>query len=236
MTLLSQFFEFNASNFVNGQARILYSLLNNGALTNAPVPSRIENIFETISPYTPYAPSGYSPWVDLGGTSSAPEVGRDVALNEWKVQQAYTAVEMVPNEIVHTIKIPAMEFARADILALFENGPSEASIAGGADMSAQTQQQFGQFTELNLYRIAIAAFMGPGSENVTEPGGATRPPLVVQVLNRCSISAENVSTQWEIGQPLHADVTLRSYVEPGQDQNTEYGSYFFETAGQTIEA
>ena len=233
---LSQFFEFTPANFVNGQARILYSLVNDGALTNAPVPSRVENIFEVESPYTPYAPSGYSPWVDIGGTSSAPEVGRDVALNEWKVQQAYTAVDMVPSEIVHTIKIPAVEFARPDLLALFENGPAQVPISGGAHQSAQTQQQFGQFTDLNLYRIAIAAFMGPSAEEVTESTGAVRPAFVVQVINRVSISAENVSTTWEIGQPIHADVTLRSYVEPGAAQNTEYGSYFFETPGQTIAA
>lgn len=229
----SDFFEFTAANMVNGQARVLYSLLSNGALTDVPVPQTIADIIAMLSPYDPVQTSNYSPWDDIGGTSAPPEDSRQLSMNEWKVQQQYTAVLMVPNEIVHTVKIPAIEVARADILQLFENGGSEVDIDAVTDASAQVQQWFGQFTDLNLYRVAIIGF-APREAGVVYEGSSDtvgRARMFCKVFHRCSISAENVSLTWEIGQPLHVDVTLRCYVEPGQDQNQEYGSYLIEDAG-----
>lgn len=231
MTGLSQFFEFTSSNFVDGQARVLFSKLSDGTLTDQAVPSTIADIFGMVSPYDPLAPSGDSPWVDLGATSSPPEYSRDVSLNEWKIQQQLTAVVLKPNEVVRTVKIPAMEFARADILQMFENGGATVSVSAAANASAQTQQPFGQFTDLAQYRLAFAAFMPLEAGVVTEPSGSTRPRLVVQVFHRCSIAAENVSINYEMAQPLHADLSLKLYLEPGQTQNTEAGSYFIEAAG-----
>jgi hypothetical protein len=231
MTGLAQFFEYNSQNFVNGQARVLYSQLSNGALTDQAVPADLSAIFGMVSPYDPLATSGYSPWVDIGGTQAAPEDGRDVALTEWKIQQLLVAVELIPNEVVHTVKISAMEVARADLLGIFENGPAENVISSGANKSAQEQQYFGQFTNLNQYRVAIVACMPLSAGVVTEPTGATRPRFFGKVFNRCTIAAENVSLTWEIAQPLHCDISLRCYIEPGAEQNEEYGAYYIESAG-----
>ncbi len=229
---LSQFFVFNEANFVNGQARLLYSKLSNGALTDQPVPTDISKIFAMDSPYAPIAtPSSASPWVDVGGTSAPPVYDRNLTVNEWKVQQQLTAVLQVPQEVVRTIKIPAAEFARADLIGMFENGPAQTAVAPATDVSAQQVQPFGQFTDLLQYRIALAAFQPLEAGVVTEAGGATRPRLVVQTFYRCSIMAENVSVTYGIGDMVSADVTLKCYAEPGQPQNSEYGAYFFEAAG-----
>ena len=228
---LATFFEVNKANLVNGQARVLFSQLSNGALTDQPVPTAgIQTIFAMETPYAPVATSGFSPWVDLGGTSAPPEDGRNLTINEWKVQQQYTALLMVPGEIDHTIKIPAIEMARADILGMFENGPAEQAIVAGSHFSAQQLQPFGQFTDLLQYRVAIASFMPLVAGTVTEPSG-TRPRLFVKFFNRCSISAENVPLNWQIGEPLHADITLKCYIEPNQNQNAEYGGYLIEAVG-----
>ena len=231
MTGLATFFEVDKTKLVNGQARVLYSQLSNGALTDQPVPSAgIQDIFAMETPYTPVATSGTSPWVDIGGTSAAIDDGRSLTINEWKVQQQLTALLMVPGEVVHTVKIPAVEITRADILALFENGPAETSIVAGSHYSAQTLQPYGQFTDLNQYRVAVASFMPLEAGVVTEPNG-TRPRLFVKYWNRCSISAETTTLNWQIAEMLHADVTLKAYLEPGQSQNTEYGGYLIEAAG-----
>lgn len=228
---LATFFEVNIANLVNGQARVLFSELSNGTLTDQPVPTAgIQSIFAMETPYAPVAVSGTSPWVDFGGTAAPPESGRNLTINEWKVQQQYTPLLMVPGEVEHTIKIPAIEVARADILGMVENGPAVAAISAGSHYSAQQLQAFGQFTDLLQYRIAIASFMPLKAGAVTEPSG-TRPRLFVQFFNRCSISAENVPLNWEIGQPLHCDVTLKCYVEPGAAQNNEYGGYLIESVG-----
>jgi hypothetical protein len=231
MTGLATFFEVNKQNLVNGQARVLYSQLSNGALTDQPVPSTgIQSIFAMESPYAPVATSGTSPWIDIGGTAAPIDDGRALSINEWKVQQQLTALLMVPGEVEHTVKIPAVEITRADILALFENGPAESAIAAGSHYSAQTLQPYGQFTDLNQYRVAVAAFLPLEAGVVTEPNG-TRPRLFVKYWNRCSISAETTTLNWAIAEMLHADVTLRAYLEPGQNQNTEYGGYLIEAAG-----
>jgi hypothetical protein len=223
---LSQFFVFNANNFVNGQARLLYSQLT-GASTDVAVPANPASLFLQKSPYTPA-----TGWVDVGGTSSPPLYSRDLKVNEWKIQQKLASVLNIPQEVVRTIKIPAAEFARADLLGLFENGPAEIAItASSGAWRPQNQQPFGQFTDLNQYRVAIAAFQPLGAGTVNEGAGATRPLLVTQVFYRCSIYAENVQVKYGIGEMVTADVTLRLYAEPGQPQNSEYGCYFFETAG-----
>lgn len=223
---LSQFFVFDANNFVNGQARLLYSQLT-GASTDVAVPVTPDKVFLQKSPYTPA-----TGWVDVGGTSAPPEYSRDLKLNEWKIQQTVSAVLMVPQENVRTIKIPAAEFARADLLQMFENGPATvATTAVAGTVRPQNQQQFGQFTDLNQYRVAIAAFQPLEAGNVNEGSGVTRPLLVTQVFYRCSVHAENVQVKYGIGEMVTADVTLQLYPEPGQPQNAEYGTYFFEQAG-----
>ena len=223
---LSQFFVFNSANFVNGQARVLYSQLT-GASTDVAVPASPDKIFLQKSPYTPA-----TGWVDVGGTSAAPEYSRDLKVNEWKVQQKLSAVLSVPQETVRTVKIPAAEFARADLLQMFENGPAQiAVVAVSGTVRAQAQQQFGQFTDLNQYRVALAAFQPLESGTVSEGTGVTRPLLVTQVFYRCSINAENVAVKYGEGEMVTADVTLQLYPESGQPQNAEYGTYFFETAG-----
>lgn len=229
---LSQFFTFSNNNFVNGQARMLFSKLGNGTLTDQAVPTSIASIYAMKTPYAPSAASGFSPWVDVGATSVPPVYDRNVALNEWKIQQILTPVLMVPLEIVRTIKIPAAEFARADLLGLFENGPAQGAVAPTTGISAQATQPFGQFTDLLQYRVALAAFQPLESGTVYESaGGNTRPRMVVQVFYRCSIMAENVSVTYGQADMVSADVTLKCYIEPGQPQNAEYGSYFLEAAG-----
>ena len=233
MTALSQFFTFDATNFVNGQVRVLFSKLNNGALTDQPVPTDISKVFAMKSPYAPVAGgSGASPWVNLGGTTAPCVYDRGLTVNEWKIQQQLTAVLLVPQEVIRTIKIPAAEFARADLIQMFENGPAQAAISAGASVSAQEQQPFGQFTDLAQYRVALAAFQPLEAGTVFESaGGPSRPRLMMQAFYRCSIAAENVSVTYGMGDMVTADLTLKTYLEPSQPQNAEDGSYWFAAAG-----
>ena len=230
---LSQFFTFDATNFVNGTVRVLFSKLNNGTLTDQPVPSDISKVFAMKSPYSPVTtPSTASPWVDIGATTAPCVYDRGLTVNEWKIEQRLTAVLLVPQEVIRTIKVPAAEFARADLLGLFENGPAQNAITPTTGVSAQEQQPFGQFTDLTQYRVALAAFQPLEAGTVYESaGGPSRPRLMVQTFYRCSISAENVSVTYGKGDMVSADLTLRTYPEPGQAQNAEGGTYWFEAAG-----
>jgi hypothetical protein len=185
---------------------------------------------------TPYAPvagaSVASPWVNLGGTTAPVVYDRGLTVNEWKVQQQLTAVLLVPQEVIRTIKIPAAEFARADLIQMFENGPAQSAVAAAAGISAQEMQPFGQFTDLLQFRVALAAFQPLEAGTVFESaGGPSRPRLMMQEFHRCSITAENVSVTYGMGDMVSADITLRTYPEPGQAQNAEGGAYWFEAAG-----
>lgn len=229
---LATFFPYNATELINGQARVLYSKLKNAALTDTPVPVDISKIFLMDTPYTPYtAGSTSSPWVDIGATSAPVTYDRGIAAVDWKIQQILTPVLIVPQEITRTFKIPIAECARADLLQLFENGNATNSIGASTGISAQTQQQFGQFTDFTQYRFAVAMFQPLEAGVVTEESGGTRPKLVVQYLNRCTLMAENVSVNYGQAEMVSFDLTVKAYPEPGQPQNAEYGGYFFEAAG-----
>ena len=222
---LSEFFVFDETYFVNGQGRILISELGTDA--DVAVPVGPVDIFEQVSPYTPK-----TGWVDLGATSAAPVYDRGVAINEWKIQQQLTAVLLVPQEITRTIKMPAAEFARADLLQMFENADAPTAVAAAVGASAYSAAPFGQFTDLNQYRIALACFQPLEAGAVDEgAGGTSRPRMVTQVFYRCSLMAENVTVTYGMGDMVSADITLKCYAEPGQPQNKEHGTYFFEEAG-----
>jgi hypothetical protein len=229
---LATFFEYDATKLINGQARVLYSKLKNGSLTDTPVPADISKIFLMDSPYTPYsAGSLYSPWVAIGATAAPITYDRGVTAVDWKIQQILTPVLIVPQEITRTFKVPIAEAARADLIQLFENGPAQNSIAGATGISAQQQQQIGQFTDLTQYRFAVAMFQPLEAGVVTEQSGGTRPRLVVHYLNRCSLMAENVTVNYGQAEMVNFDLTVKAYPEPGQPQNAEYGGFFFEAAG-----
>ena len=229
---LAEFFTFDGTNFVNGQVRVLVSKLGNGTLTDQPVPTDISKVFAMKSPYTPVTGSAFSPWVDVGATHAPCVYDRGLTVIEWKIEQRLTAVELVPQEVIRQIKIPAAEFARADLIGLFENGPAQNAIIAATGVSAQEQQPFGQFTDLTRYRVALAAFLPLDAGVVYESaGGPTRPRLMVQAFYRCTLTAENVSVTYSKGEMVTADLTLRTYPEPGQTQNAEGGSYWFEAAG-----
>jgi hypothetical protein len=222
---LEQFFVFDETYFVNGQGRILFSKL--GTDLDVAVPAGPVDIFDQVSPYTPK-----TGWVDLGGTTAPPVYDRGVALNEWKVQQQLTAVLMVPQEITRTIKLPAAEFARPDLLEMFENADAPTVVAAAAGTSAFSAVPFGQFTDLNQYRVALACYCPLEAGTVQEGAtGPLRPKMVVQVFNRASLTAENVTVTYGMGDMVSADITLKCYPEPGAAQNQEHGSYFFEEAG-----
>lgn len=230
---IAEFFEFDETNFVNGQARLLFSKLGNGSLTDVAVPTSPASVFtqEQATSYAPIATSGISPWVDLGGLTTPPEYGIARTINQWKVQQQIASVKGVPSEVVRTVKFTAAEFVRSDILQMLENGAATASVASGTGHSAFTQSPFGQFTDLTQYRFCIAAFQPLDAGKVTESDGTVRPKLVVQVLNRCAVDAQNSQVSYAIGEMLVADLTLRLYPEPGESQNAEQGAYYIEAAG-----
>lgn len=229
---LAQFFVENPENLINGQSRVLYSKLLNGALTDAAVPASIADIIGMESPYTPVAtPSSVSPWVDIGATSAPVAYDRNITANEWKIQQRLTPVLIVPQEIIRTLKIPIAETARADLLQLFENGPAQNVIAPSTGVSGQQQQPFGQFTDLFQYRIAVCMFQPLEAGQVVESGGDIRPRMVVLVLNRASLMAENVTATLGQGDMVTFELTVKGYAENGQPQNSEYGCYLLEDAG-----
>lgn len=233
MSGIAGFFVFDETHFVHGQARILFSKLGNGSLTDQAVPASPADIFaqEQASGYDPMTPTGYSPWVDLGGTTTPPEYGIARTINNWRVQQQIAAVKAVPSEVVRTIKFTFAEFNRTDLLQLLENAGAAQSVSSATGHSAFTQIPFGQFTDLNEYRFAIAAFMPLDAGSVNESDGTVRPRLVVQACYRCAVDAANSTVAYALGEEIAPELTLRLYPESGQDQNQEQGSYFIEAAG-----
>lgn len=228
---LANFYEFNVDNFIDGQARLLYTKLGNGALTDQPVPAKINDIFASESPYAPVATSGTSPWVDLGALTAPPEFSQSPSINNVKIQQQIATVLQIASELVDTVKFQVAELARTDILQMLHNAGPSSSVSSGSGYLASTKQPFGQFTDLNQYRFAIALHLVSEGGLVTEPGALTRPRFFVQVLNRCSLDASATNLTYELGQIVSAELTYRLLPEPGAAQNEELGVYFEEGTG-----
>lgn len=227
---LSQFFQFDEANFVNGQARVLFSPLD-GVTDPVPVPTTIADIFSMVSPYEAVASSSAGTWYDVGGTDAPPAYTFTPSFNEWKVQQQIMAVELVPTEAIRKVKFEAVEFARSDLLQMFENAGAPTSVAAVTGASAQEAIAFGQFSDINQYRVAVAAFLTAEGGLVTEgTGGPTRPRLVVQVFNRCSVDTGG-NIDYSLGNMVKLPLELKLYPEPGAPQNQEAGVYFIEEAG-----
>lgn len=226
---LSQFFQFNEDNFVNGQARVLFSPLT-GITEPVPVPGSIADIISMVSPYTPVAGSAGS-WYDVGGTDSPPSYEFQPSFNEWKVQQQIMAVEIVPTEAVRSVKFEAVEFLRTDLAQMFENAGAPDSVSAETNASAQEQIYFGQFTDVNQYRVAIICYATQEAGLVLEgEAGPSRPPFVCQVYNRCSINAGG-TLSFALGEMVKYPIELKLYPEPGAAQNQEAGCYLFEQPG-----
>lgn len=227
---LAQFFEFNEQNFLNGQARLLFSPLT--GTDDAAVPTTPADIFGQVSPYDPIQSSSAGNWYDVGGTSAPPVYTFAPAMTEWKIQQQVASVLRVINEITHTIKFDAAEFKRSDLLKMFFNANDPAAIGAATGHSAFEQVFFGQFTDLNQYRVALAAFQPLQSGKVIEgTSGPSRPAMVVQVFNRVSIEAGSDALTYGLGDMVSLPITLKAYPEPGAAQNEEYGSFFLEAPG-----
>lgn len=228
MTTVAQFFPFDESHLAGGQARILFA-----PITNTPVPASPADIFEQETPYTPKSGgtglTAYA-WEDFGATAAPLEYGRNLTVNEWKIQQQTSAVLEDPQEVVRTLKIPMAEF-RPDLIQLLENAPEVAAIAAAAGSSAFNAVGFGSVSDLTQYRVAYAIVRPKEAGIVVESGGNERGRLLVQAAYRCSVSAENVSITFGLSEMASADLTLKLYPEPGQPQGQEYGSWFDEVAG-----
>lgn len=228
---LANFYEYNIDNFVEGSSRLLYSILQNGTLENQPIPANIAEVFATESPYDPVTTSGFSPWVDLGALTAPPEFVQTPSVNNVKIQQQIATVLQIPTELVDTVKFQAAELSRIDILQMLHNAGASSSVASGSGYVASTALPFGQFTDLTQYRLAIAVPLVSEAGLVTESGGATRPRLLVQVLNRGSLDASATTLTYARGEIVSAELTFRLLPEPGALQNQELGVWFEESVG-----
>lgn len=228
---MGQFFPFDPTHLAGDQARILFAPLSEPV----PVPANIPDVFNPNDPYAPKALVGVGAyaWEDFGATQAPLDYSRDLAVTEWKIQQQTTAVLEEPSAVNRTVKIPMAEF-RPQLIQLFENAPEVTALAAAAGYSAADKIPFGTFADIAQYRVAYATKRPKEAGTVTETvasGGKVRGRILMQVLYRCQISAENLQIQFGLGEMAHADITLKLFPEPGQTEGEEYGFWVDEHAG-----
>ena len=218
--MASAFFPFDVTHLLSGPARLLRTPIATA------LPTDPADIFLQVAPYTPT-----TDWDDWGGTDAPPEYSTGRTINSWKIQQQTAAVYQEVTEQVRTVKIPSAELT-AELLQIIENAPEIAALAAATGMSAFQEVAFGSSVELAQYRIALAAKYPLQAGIVIEGiAGPSRGRMIVQLFNRCSLTATASTMSLAIGEMAHVDVEMTLFPEPGLDEGQEYGTHWIEDAG-----
>ena len=222
-------FPFDLKYLLGGPCRVLRA-----PLTEA-IPDRIEDIFEVVGP--DYAPAG--DWEDFGATTDAASYERGFESEEWRIEQATSAVHEEITETVRTFSVPIGEIS-SDHLAIFEESTGVEQITGpGVEESAQDRVPFGNITSLTQYRIAFARQRPTGKgADITDPGlSKLRGGFVVGVLYACQLSADSAEVEMARGGGA-ASLPLQFSAFPveGETEGEEVGAWFTEDGPQIVAA
>lgn len=215
---------YDVANLLAGAARVL---IGDTAAPPA-VPTKINDIISIKSSGT-YAPA--TGWIDVGATADASAYTRDLAIQEYTIEQSTGPVLEDVTETNRSIRVQLAEM-KPEHLVIIEQAPAIATIAAVAGTNtAQKAVKFGTVTTLTSRRVAFVGQRASQSGVVNEGAGVTRGRFVVVVLYNCLISADAAEVSVGKGNLVSVPVTFRAYPESGQASGQEYGTWFDEQAG-----
>lgn len=212
---------------LTGPGRVLY------APTSVAVPADIWDIVPAVANGSGEYPAKTG-WIDFGLMADPPSVthGREASGLEYQQPSGDLFSQITAVNRSATVNIAHID---ASTLQVIENASAATTIAAAANESAQKKVYVGLYSSATVWRVAVLAFRPSGAATVTEPGGATRPPLVARVIPRCVISSDDTEINFPKGDPAAGAVTFTAESESTAPAGGEHGFWIDEQAG-TISA
>lgn len=215
---------YDINNLLAGAARVLIG----DAAAPPAVPAKINDVISIKSSGT-YLPT--TGWIDIGATADASAYSRDLAVEEYRIEQSTGPVLQDVTETNRAIRVQMAEL-KPEHLQIIENAPAITTITAVAGTNtAQKAVKFGTIIDLVGRRVAFVGKRAQQSGVVNEGAGVTRGRFVVVVLYNCLISADTAEISVGKGNLAQAPVTFRAYPEGTQPSGQEYGVWFDEQAG-----
>jgi hypothetical protein len=173
-------------------------------------------------------------WVGLGATSEdATAYSRGIEEEELSVGQIAGAIDSEVTEVPREITIPVAHISD-DVMKIVENG-SVTTVAAATGKSAQKKVEFGVFSDLPIYRLALIGMRSQKAGTVTENssgGAAVRGRFAMLSLYRVQLIADTAEFEFEKGSLWSGEIGFRAFPEPSiADPKKAHGAWFFEDAG-----
>jgi hypothetical protein len=221
-------FPYDKSNAATGPARVVWAELTE------PVPSDLSAIVAMVADVDGEYPLAGT-WNDFGLAADAPQYSHDKKTDSLAYEQPAGGLFEQVSEITRQFKANVAEI-EPENLKIVENSEITQAIATSAagaptKKGAQTLVHIGTYASLKQVRIALLSNRPDGAGEVTEPGGATRPPFVGLILPVCTLAAETSQLTFKRGDPVAAEITFTVVGDPSLGVGKEHGYWALEAAG-----
>lgn len=217
---------FDPADVATGPGRFLI------APVTAPVPSDPYVAFTPVADGSGYYPAT-TPWRDTGLSVDAPSMSHTRETEGLEFQQVSGTLFDRITDVGRTMTAQ-LAGINAKNLALIENVPESAitEIAASAGKPGATKVGFGTYSRLLSYRGMLLFERADDTALVTEPGGRTRPRLVIYVLPTMQLSADEDS-EFEVakGEAVNAAVSFKAVSTAGTPAGQNHGFWWLEKSG-----
>lgn len=208
-----------------GPARVLF------APTSVSVPTGlvIENVADEDGEYPPI-----TGWVDFGLAADAPTYSHSRESEGITYQQPSGDLFQQISAVTRTLTVQVAHID-GENLEIIENSGHVADVAAAAGIHAGLEKvNVGLYTDVPVWRVALISYRPSGASEVIEPvaaGSTNRPPMVMRVIPRCTITADETSMDFDRGTPVNAPVTFNALTEPTASAGAEHGYWLVEKPG-----
>lgn len=209
-----------------GPARVLY------APTSVAVPGDCWDIVPAVATAGGEYPAKTG-WEDFGLAADAPSTthGRDSSGLDY--QQPSGALFQAITAVTRSLTLNVAHIDERTI-QIIENADAATTIAAATGESALKKVYVGLYSDVPQWRIALVSFRPSGAGTVVEPAPSpigSRPPAVVRVIPRATISSDDTELSFPEGEPAGGNVTFTAESEPTAPAGGEHGYWVFEQVG-----
>lgn len=217
---------------LTGPARAVY------APTSVAVPTDADDIVERSANVSGEYPLKTG-WLDFGLAADAPSYTHGRESEGLEYQQPSGALFQTITNINRSM---TLNVAHIDdkTLEIIENAGSATTIAAEPGVgTAQKKINVGLYSSTPVWRIALISFRPDGAGEVEELAASpvgTRPPMVIRVIPRTTITSDDTEMEFARGEPVAAEVTFDAQSEPSAPSGGEHGFWIVEQEGTIAEA
>jgi hypothetical protein len=208
-----------------GPARVLYAPVS----VAVPTGLVIQNVADVEGEYPPI-----TGWLDFGLAADAPSYSHSRESEGITYQQPSGDLFTQISSVDRNLEVQVAHIDE-DTLQIIENASAATDVAAVAgEHAGYAKLDVGLYTDTPVWRVALISYRPSGADEVTEPvaaGGTVRPPMVMRVIPRAVIAADESSADFDRGTPVNFSVTFTAQSEPTAPAGGEHGYWIVEKGG-----